>query len=89
MQRDLDPQILREVISIIGAHPDLNLRLMQGLVELELRGLPRVAVEVLHVGSQERWLLQIQLLKRGSYASELRLSNRGLIIGEELVGAVG
>ena len=80
MQRDLDPQILREVISIIGAHPDLNLRLVQGLVELELIGLLPCIVDILNIIAQKWWLLQVQLLKRGTHASKLRLSDLRLIV---------
>ena len=64
MQGDFDPQLLGEIVSVVGTHADLDERLMQGLVELELGRMPSVAqIRILSIGAQERWLLKIQLLK--------------------------
>ena len=90
MQGDLDAELLREVVPIVATHANGDVRLMQGLVELELRRRHSVAqVYALGIRAQKRWLLQVELLERGPHATQLGLGNRGPAVREELVGAAG
>ena len=60
MQRDLDTKNLTEVVSSIGTHPYLDLRLVEGFIERELW---ISVLRICHVFREQRWLLEVHLLE--------------------------
>ena len=60
MQRDLDTKHLIEVVSSIGTHPYLDLRLVEGFIERELC---ISVLRICYIFREQRWLLEVHLLE--------------------------